>query len=471
LGDAVLNKAFIEFIKSPELYLSKKGINLDGTTLALKKRHLFPLKLLADTILKRKMIFVSPFTGRFLYSHQVVDINTFRFYEDGKTFFVGTNVSPLMQQPLSFINVYITKSNLIYSYDYRSNNISYPVPDSVKSKFLINQFNELKKLKSLNDAEEPKKVIVSNFGNSHIGHCLWQDISIFNNLLTSVGAEDSGDVIKAYCKNYYSELIPDFFKYSDTTKSFYSSEGLMNYSQANSILPIFLTDTYITENNAQAVVSSLTKNATPFIKEILESSKGRVVVLSIRGGSRACTNEKELYVELINKSLSIDSKLTFIIDGLNDVFDFDIPHKHQINKLNGSLAIESELANEIINETNAKRVYSNIGRSLQDSIIITEKANKVISPWGAGLVKYKWLCNKQTFIYGSKSTLSNKHIHRELYDLNEFRENATLSEYFDGVSYYKNENKMTRDDDYSIDKDDFINQALKFIFSKGGENA
>ncbi|MDI3244591.1 hypothetical protein [Pseudoalteromonas agarivorans] len=417
------------------------------------------------------MSFVSPFTGRLIYSHQVVDINTFKFNENGKTFLVGTNVSPLMQQPLSFINVYIIESNLIYSYDYRSNNISYPVPDSVKAKFLTDKFNELKKLKSVDDIEVPKKVIISNFGNSHIGHCLWQDISIFNNLLNTFESEESAGVIKAYCKNYYSELIPDFLKYSNTVTSFFSAEGMMSYSQKNSILPIFLTDTYITESNAQAVVSSLISNATPFVKDIIGESKGRTIVLSIRRGSRACTNEKELYVELVNKSLEIDKDLTFIIDGLNDVFDFDIPHKHQINKLNGSLVIESELAKEIINETNAEKVFSNIGRSLQDSIAITTIASKVISPWGAGLVKYKWLCNKQTFIYGSKSTLSNKHIHKELYDLNDFRENAMLSEYFDGESYYEIESKMSRDDDYSINKDDFMEQALKFIFSKGEENA
>ena len=134
-----------------------------------------------------------------------------------------------------------------------------------------------------------------------------------------------------------------------------------------------------------------------------------------------------------------------------------------LKKLNGLESVELDIANRIEQETGVT-IIKCINLPLGVSVHLASKAYRIFCPWGAGLVKYKWIENKDCFIYGSPQVLSDSHPHRLLYDRTVFRQNAKQSTYYRGASEAQ---AQGRDACYTINVDDFVVQATEFIFNEG----
>ena len=68
-------------------------------------------------------------------------------------------------------------------------------------------------------------------------------------------------------------------------------------------------------------------------------------------------------------------------------------------------------------------VISLIGEDVTESIAWTETCDLFVSPWGAGLAKYKWVNNIKGVVFSSKCVLEEKNDLR-IYDTPEYRELA-----------------------------------------------
>jgi hypothetical protein len=455
------NINFLNFIKSPESFFKKNKIKLDINLLNVQARHHFPIKLLSDAISNSRLLFISPFSGRLCKSSNAVDINTYEFLDDGQFFYVSTHISPKMQHSQSFFNIFIPKDKAIITYDYRQNKVDFLLNKKGKERFLINQLVKLKE-KVGGESKSLNKSLVCNFGLAHIGHAVWQDISIFYGLL--LDKKTTKNIELAFSNNYYTENLAVHSLLGLPTLRFKNVFEMYSYAKKNRMFPVVLSDNYITEKSAYLIEKSLETEATLDLKTSLDKPKLKKVLLSLRSGSRCCINEKGFYSEIIKVMCIIEPNILFIIDGMNDSFELDVHDKDQVNRLKASLVYEKEIAKYIISENPLANIIDFVGTTVCNSIYATKCSDVVITPWGAGLVKYKWLCNKpNVFIYGSSATLSDTHIHKRLYDMEEFRENARESSYYSGRAIFVSENAVSREDNYILDLTDIINEVTKFI--------
>lgn len=454
-----LNSNFLRFINEPAEFLKKRNLHLDLSFIKNQKKQPFPVYLMADAIANSRVTFISPFSGEPCESSHAIAPNTYRFSEENRTFFLSTFISPKMQHSLAFFNIFIPENNMIVSYDYREDKSDFLLGHEGQQKYLLEQYDNICKAQPA-PPENTVGSLVSNFGLAHIGHCLWQDISIFYSLLKRDVKREN--VTFAYVNNFYTENVANVKRLQLPELQFRNSNELFEYSKKNKLLPIIFTDSIISEAQAQTISKICYDDAASDLKSLLDT-ENRKVVLSLRSGYRCCKNEAGIYSRLISVLSQEDSDIVFFIDGMNSSFDFNVDDKHQIAKLKTAFVDELSVAELISKQNPTANIVNIIGRSFNDSIAVSSAANVIISPWGAGLVKYKWLCNHpNVFIYGSEATLSESHLHKRLYDEKKFRENVAPSTYFKGTSKFV-QKQQSRDDNYTISEEEFVSEVRNFF--------
>lgn len=463
--DTDFHPNFKAFIQSPESFLKRNNITLKLDLLNVSSRHNFPIKLLADAISNARIQFVSPFSGKVIYSATAVDINTYEFFDEGVIFYISTHISPKMQHSQAFLNIFIPEINRVVTYDYRKDKTDFLLNKEGTKGYLLKQFFKLimppNKSNTL-DAIDATKSIVCNFGLAHMGHSLWQDISVFFTLLQNKKSCDKVEL--ALINNFYSENISKTLSEVLPNLRFKNVSDMFSYAKGNNLFPVVLSDSYITESLANLIEENLESEVDKNYKALIDMSTSNKVLISLRSGTRCCINEKEFYSEIIKHISLNEPNILFIIDGMNDSFELDIHDSEQINALKESLEYEKEIVKFILEKNPSVKIVDLVGSRVSNSIYATRCSDVVISPWGAGLVKYKWICNKpNVFIYGSSATLSEKHAHKRLYDMELFRENAIDSTYFTGKSEFVDTSSTTREGNYKLDISDIVKEVTQFI--------
>ncbi len=71
-----------------------------------------------------------------------------------------------------------------------------------------------------------------------------------------------------------------------------------------------------------------------------------------------------------------------------------------------------------------------VGSSMRLNLFWIDRASMFVCPWGAGLVKYRWVCNKLGFVFSSRNNLTQPH-HLPIYHLPQFMEDPTELEFAD----------------------------------------
>ena len=97
--------------------------------------------------------------------------------------------------------------------------------------------------------------------------------------------------------------------------------------------------------------------------------------------------------------------------------------KTEVHSSHANIDMDEELniANKL--SMNRSNVISLIGESVNHSLVWGEIADCFVSPWGAGLAKYKWVNNIKGVVFSSKCVLEEKNdLH--IYDDDRYRELA-----------------------------------------------
>ncbi|GAB2502982.1 hypothetical protein [Microbulbifer agarilyticus] len=261
-----------------------------------------------------------------------------------------------------------------------------------------------------------KKIILTNFNFPHIGHNLWNGLSGWSSLV------GFGRKLRAMYSQVESLVQTSVFPFvvgeekglSVTTRKIFSEFDLERE------MPIFLKGDFI----SREVAASISQGAEEDSKK-----KGQIrglfdsdfILLSLRSGNRTVINETSFFTNLIEKILSKTS-YKVVIDGMN-TSDISSESSHK----NISLQEELLFAKGLV-EIDPSRIFNIVGCSVQENLVYANAAKAVVAPWGAGLAKYSWVCNKPCFVYSNKKTLTSKPDLR-IYDSSSVREGAREIDY------------------------------------------
>ena len=266
--------------------------------------------------------------------------------------------------------------------------------------------------------------------NTHIGHNLWNDLSVLYRL-EKERFEGIDEVIFFGGKSHevYGP-IKELINIPCQVKLTYSIENNSQISDhifSNNITAFRFGDDFIPEELAKRIISYSNEYYS-------KSFSGKtIIVLGLRFENRTWINQIEGLLEISRYLATIFRDLVIIVDGHDFIGHLNLGITSHMEEVESDLikkemvafhAIESGLISDYPNVS----LINSINNDIRQSISLISNADFFISPWGAGLAKYKWICNKPGIIFTNQWNLKNKgDLH--IYDNKELRENAIPSAY------------------------------------------
>jgi hypothetical protein len=159
------------------------------------------------------------------------------------------------------------------------------------------------------------------------------------------------------------------------------------------------------------------------------------VLIYLRVNNRTAINQAEFYTSLAIQLLNEDyatSSTQFFICGSNTHFGMAIrSFKEELNS--PDWVKEQALAQTIIQDVKAllpdTKIFSLVGASINHELLVADNAELIVTPWGAGMAKTKWILNRQCFVHTSQWNLAHRSDLR-IYEDPIVREGAVPDLYF-----------------------------------------
>lgn len=273
--------------------------------------------------------------------------------------------------------------------------------------------------------------IVGVTRNNHIGHRLWNDITGLYRLRQRGGA------------NYLHALIhcdPDdtgepwldareILERPDLDVAFASnSKGIAEWIYKNRVFPLRIGDSYIPKSLADLVATQCRSRAEV---EVPVKAPGELrIVFGLRFENRTWVNQTEGLAELSCYLAERIPKLTIIVDG-HDRIQGRRAMSHGEHLASGDIVAQEKGVVQAIESALAGRGYAGrirvvdaVDMELSNTMAWILSADCFVTPWGAGLAKYKWVANLDGVIFSSREVMQTKS-DLKIYENSKIREGAT----------------------------------------------
>jgi hypothetical protein len=246
---------------------------------------------------------------------------------------------------------------------------------------------------------------IISYREQHIGHHLWNELSGIEDLLSMVADVDLPQVIVLNAKGseMYGNIDDLFVNFSgkvDRTIGDY--RGLISKCYVEGYCVIRPTKTYVSFCLRKKIVKLATSSSDNVeISQLiarLTSPRPIFVLFGLRTENRTFEDVSSFFRNVMSALKQEIADLVVVIDGHNSSGDENKKYQSFGEQNDSDLVSTAEnvVAEDLIafGNTIGVPVINNIGKSVQSSIIWTEKCEFFVSPWGAGLAKYRWVCNK-----------------------------------------------------------------------------
>ena len=255
----------------------------------------------------------------------------------------------------------------------------------------------------------------------HLGHVLWNDISGIGNLVASVPARqlprflvfDAGSEPEMY--GPLDEMFPeirgkvtrDAGSFDAAVPTFYRSRTLL--IKATGLRVSRSTRERITDLMLRSPANAECAAACRTIAE----RGGPIIILGLRTENRTLTDLPGFCESLVGFLAQEIGRATLVIDGHNSRMDASnrlIRSHGETDATRSPAEVEAEIALALQRRAAGTgiRIVSTIGLSLQTSLIWGHHSVFFVTLWGAGLAKYRWVCNKPGLVITSRWNLLNR---------------------------------------------------------------
>jgi hypothetical protein len=155
-----------------------------------------------------------------------------------------------------------------------------------------------------------------------------------------------------------------------------------------------------------------------------------IVMLGLRVENRTLVDSTEFFTDVIKVLRERNPRVALVVDGHNGAGGSQLFRSHAEDLTERSpadveLAIAEALRARFADDENV-RVISTVGEPVSTSIFWCRRAAFFVTPWGAGLAKYRWVCNQRGLVVAGRRFFRHagpRTVH--LYDSPQFMENPT----------------------------------------------
>ena len=268
----------------------------------------------------------------------------------------------------------------------------------------------------------------------HLGHHLWNELTGLQQTVDALPAEKlpSVLVVSPNTSEMYGKIEALFPQFSGKiNRSLCLAGQLPSYLYQNDYLMLHPTRNYISQKLADRILK-LSADAcdSEFKSRVLELRRDGygIVMIGLRVENRTLVDLAGFCSSVI-EALKVDfGRVAVVFDGhnrpsQNDASESEFRSLHDHISLKRPIDVEHDIY-EMLKTTFAKdeniRLISTIGEPISNSVFWCHHADFFVTPWGAGLAKYKWVCNKPGLIVSNRFFLGSQDSH--LYDKDDYRE-------------------------------------------------
>jgi hypothetical protein len=289
----------------------------------------------------------------------------------------------------------------------------------------------------------PSRKPCVKYHQDHLGHHLWNELAGLDRMVKCVSASKLPNIyiLGASHSEMYGpvdQLFPELGGRVNRISTDLRAFIEMSYKSRQHVL--LVCGQYVSRNLAQRIIdrSELGEELKAARRQYDSlSAKGfSIVMFGLRVENRTIVDIGDFVayvVELLQRELG---KVAVVIDGHNSVgANSDKLYASYAERLANKAPVEVE--REIVDKLSARFgddrsvvIISTIGAPMSESIHWCNRSDFFITPWGAGLAKYRWVCNRPGLVLASPRFLreaGEQTVH--LYDSPEFMEDPSRLEF------------------------------------------
>ena len=280
----------------------------------------------------------------------------------------------------------------------------------------------------------------------HVGHILWNDITGIERIVLSVPRHrfpkfylfDSHLQPEMYgpLDQIFPELVGHVFRDPGT---FLAAIPTL-YRQR--CFPLRQTSMVVTRNIRDRIMNII--DLSPQYSQELSRSRAitcrdtPIILLGLRTENRTLPELKEFCVALVGHLASTVGVATLVVDGHNsrpESPDQLIWSHEEVRAAKPPILIEHEIVRAMSEASvgTSIGVISTIGKPIAHSLIWCRASKFFVALWGAGLAKYRWVCNKPGLIITNEYNITSIGITNTMtiYSDPQFMEDPTLVKFID----------------------------------------
>ena len=277
---------------------------------------------------------------------------------------------------------------------------------------------------------------------AHLGHFLWNEASGLERAVESLDPAQYPAILNLAGPSqteFYAPLetlYPEFA--GEIRNEFADTDAMQLHCYRHALQPIRLSGTRVTaaiRRRVMAVVAADPEVA--LLARLLGPPDPAIpiIVLGLRLSDRTHADLGGFYARAIARLLTHVPRLTVVIDGLNArpgraagtfrVFSGG-PDPGDLQSREKSLVAGLRQATAGL----PVDIVDCVGIGMRLNLFWIDRARMFIAPWGAGLVKYRWVCNKPGFVFTSRNNLTQPD-HLPIYHLPLFMDDPAPIEFAD----------------------------------------
>ena len=275
---------------------------------------------------------------------------------------------------------------------------------------------------------------------AHLGHYLWNELTGLHKIVSSLSAEQHPSIAVlggADAPDFYGpiqELFPELTERIKVEHRDYTE--LLTDCYARRLQPFRAHGMWIPASLRDRVMRAVMQDAEiEHVAALFEEDPDtRTVTFGLRMFDRTMVDQEGFYFSVIKTLLAHCRRLTVVIDGLN------IKPGRPRAKVFKSFATDTlkrpaiDLERDIADGLRRRcaglpvRIVDTVGASVRYSLYWIARSQMFVAPWGGGLAKYRWVCNKPGYVLSNRINLRLPH-HIPIYHLPDFMEDPAPLEF------------------------------------------
>ena len=267
----------------------------------------------------------------------------------------------------------------------------------------------------------------------HLGHHLWNELGGLYDTVKALGADHMPPVIIANPEmtEMYGDIDTIFPELDGKVYRVNNLHTAIDATYHGGFLPLRPTGVHVCRDLASRIgriaAGKYLNSATIRLLEGLRAARFRFVILGLRVENRTVVDFPTFCEDLITMLTHELGRVLIIVDGQNSS---DTGQDYRVTLMepgrDSPLKIETSIVERLERHFASNRdvvILSAIGLPILASIALCAQAEFFVTPWGAGLAKYRWICDRPGLALAGPACERTQPIH--LYDDPRFTEAAS----------------------------------------------